>query len=426
MNRILYIGSHAYDVAPLTTIARHASELLDLDAVFSSVAPRDIAADVYDRLRVQGFTTLERPLVVGPPHNDRNPSRRARRWRDANLAAVEHVVAEVRPLAVLSTVNPPPGLLLDGVARRGIPAVLLQLWFWGNRSFQQALRADDRRVQEAEWPMRARLRRRVERAAEALHGIRRPHIVWSVRHATVGVQGPALRRQLVADGVSAERVVVTGDPVLDELHRLANAPAESHRRVRSQLELPDDRPVLTHFRNHEDRMVSLDRRTREASQAQVIRSLREAAPEATVVVKIHPKEGDAERALIRSIDRQVVIAGSDVESTELMAASSVVVGTFSTTLLQSVALDRPTVSVVLWPDLDYWCRATDWSGVDRVASGPALTEAVRRHLEDRAYRAEWAARRDAFRREQFLLDGRGTERVVDLLECLIRGSRGAS
>jgi hypothetical protein len=419
VNPILCVGSHPNDIAQLVIVARQVRERLGLDAVFSSVAPPEVAADVHRHLAAEGFATLDQPLAVPPPRNERNPNRRAQRWRDENLAVVEHVVSQVRPAAVLATVNPVPCFLLDGVAARGVPSVLLQLWFWGDRSFRRAWRADDRRFQEAGFSQRKRLRRRLERGAEAVHGIHQP-LEWNVRHATVAVQGPALRRQLVDDGVPAERVVVTGNPVLDDLHRLRNAPDAARERVRTQLAIPGDRQVITHFRSHEDRFPKIDRRTREGSQATVIRSLREAAPDATVVVKLHPKESDAERALIRSIDADVVVAGTDVEANDLIAASALVVGTFSTTLLQAVVLDRPAVSALLWPDLDYWQRATDWSGVDRAASGPALTEALRHQLGDPAYQARWAARREAFCRDQFLVDGQGTQRVVDLLERLLQ------
>ena len=419
MNPVLYVGSHPNDIEALTAIARQAQDQLGLDALFSSVAPPDVASDVHRDLAVQGFPTVDRSVVVAQPNNDRNPSRRARRWRDANLAIVERVVSEMQPAAVLGTVNPAPYLLFDGVAARGVPAVLLQLWFWGDRSFRRAWRADDHRARDAGASRRQRLRRRLERGAEALHGLRQ-HFEWDVRHATVAVQGPAMRRQLVDDGVPAERVVVTGNPVLDDLHRMRNGSNAARERVRTQLAIPGDRHLITHFRSHEDRFPKIDRRTREEAQATVIRSLRAAAPDATVVVKLHPKESDGERALIRSIDADVVIAGTDVDANELIAASALVVGTFSTTLLQAVALDRPAVSALLWPDLDYWCRATDWSGVDRAASGPALTEAVRRQLGEPANQAQWAARRAAFRDDQFVLDGHGTQRVVDLLERLLQ------
>lgn len=413
-NRILFVGSHPYEIAPLTTIARRVREQTSFDVVFASVAPDDVATYVYARLHAEGYETLPFPVLVPPNDRTRDPLRRARRWRDANRAVVDRVVDELRPAAVLACVNPPPSIFLDGIARRGVPAVLLQLWFWGDREFLRTWQRDDRRVQHAAWTPRQRLHHAVARGAERLYGIPR-HRVWNVRHATAAVQGPALRRQLVADGVAPDRVVVTGNPVLDDLHRLGADAGTAGRTVRAALGIPDDREIVTHFRSHEDRMLTVDADVRARAQAEVIRSTFAAVPDAAMVVKIHPKEGDAERRMIRSIDERVIVAGDEVDTTQLIAASSLCVGTFSTTLLQSVALDRPTVSALLWPGLDYWRRATDWSGVERVTSADGLTDAIRRQLLDPAWRATWAERRAAFRDDQFALDGKGTERVTELL-----------
>lgn len=417
MNPILFVGSHSYDLTALTVVAHRARERLGREVVFVTVAGGEAGVEARVQLATDGFPVLDRAPVAGA-RPARNPLRRARRWRDANLAIVDDLLATVEPAAIVSNVNPPPSLLLDTPATRGIPTVLLQLWFWGDRAFQEAWRADDRRMREAGLPLGRRLRNRVDEAAERMAGIR-PHIVWDVRAATIAVQGPALGRRLVADGVAADRVVATGNPVLDDLHRLAGDDAAARRRVRAQLDVDADVPILSHFRNHEDRMLTLDASTRAESQAQILRGLAGGAPGARVVVKIHPKEGDAERRLIHGLDPSVTVVGPEVDTLDLIAASALTVGTFSTTLLQSVALDVPTVGAILWPGLDYWRRVTDWSGVDRVESEAALTEAVRRHLGDPGYQAEWRARRAAFRADELLLDGRGTERVVDLVESMI-------
>jgi hypothetical protein len=158
---------------------------------------------------------------------------------------------------------------------------------------------------------------------------------------------------------------------------------------------------------------------------QIVRALRDAAPDAQVVIKVHPKESETEVAWIREIPPRVMVVGDEVPVLDLIAATAVNVGAFSTTLVLSAALDRPTVSVALWPGLDYWRRVTEWSGVDRVETASALTESVRRHLGDPQYQALWQARREAFTRDEFVMDCRGTDRVADLVERLVR-ERGPS
>jgi hypothetical protein len=423
VNPILCVGSHPNDVAQLLTVARHLQEQTGVGAVFSTVAPEAVAAQVRDQVAAAGYPILDRPVAIAAPRDERNPLRRARRWRDENRAAVEHVVAEVQPSALLATVNPLPCLLLDGAAQRGVPSVLLQLWTMGDRSFRRAWRADDRRFAAAAASWKRRVRQHLERGAEMAFGVCDP-LEWMVRDATIAVEGSALRRQLIDDGVPGELVVVTGNPGLDDLHALAQYPDAARTRVRAQLGVPDGRAVVTHFRSHEDRFPKIDPRTRREAQTTVIRALRDGAPGATVVVKLHPKELDSEREIVRSIDADVIVAGTDVDANELIAASELVVGMFSTTLLQAVALDRPAVGATLWPDLDYWCRMTDWSGVDRADGGAALTEVVRRSLTDPDYQQRWAARRAEFAQDRFRLDGHGTQRIVELIERMLRPQAG--
>jgi hypothetical protein len=268
------------------------------------------------------------------------------------------------------------------------------------------------------------VRAEVEHRLDVLYGLG-PHIAWDLRRAVIAVQGHGLRRQLVTEGVPAENIVVTGNPVLDDLHRLRSAPEVARRRITSQLGLSADDRIVTLMRTHEERLLSLDRPSREQAQVDVVQALRRAAPDARVVVKIHPREGEAEKAFVRSIDPDLVVVGEEVATNELLTASDVVVSTTSFTLVHSVVLDRPTVSAWFWPGLEYFRRITDWPAVERVDSPDALTEAVRRHLDDPAHRAAWKAKRDAFVEEQFLVDGQGTTRVVDLLEHLTRNDSEA-
>jgi hypothetical protein len=424
VNPILCVGSHPNDVAPLLTIARRLQDETGVDAVFSTVAPDDVATVVHEQVVAGGFSVLDRPLAVAPLRNERNPVVRARRWRDDNRAVVAHVVDEIRPSAVLATVNPLPCTLLDGVARGGVPALMLQLWFWGDKQFRKAWRADDRLHATSSAPWKRIVRHHAERGAEMAFGVC-DRYDWDLHHATLAVEGPAMRRQLLDDGVPADRVVVTGNPVLDDLHALAQAPGAARAHVRAQLAMPGDRPVVTYFRSHEDRFPQVPAQARLDAQTTVLRSLREGAPGATVVVKLHPKERPGgEREVLHGIDPDVVVAGSDVDANELIAASDVVVGTFSTTLLQAVALDRPAVAALFWPGMDYWSRATDWSGVDRATDGDRLTGIVQRALTDPGYQQRWSGRRADFTRDRFRFDGQGTERVTTLLERMV-GRTGA-
>lgn len=415
--RLLLVGSHPYDVDSLVAVGEQARDRFGFELCFASIAPPEVADAVYADLAARGLPHHDKQLLAFP-RDRRNPIARARAWRDANLAVVDHVMEKIGPAAVLATVDPPPGLFLDELERRGVPSVLLQLFFWGDRRFQRDWRREDRRVQESVLSRSRRRRAAVERFAAARFGMP-PQIAWDLRRATVAVEGPAMARQLIRDGVPADHVVATGNPVLDDVGRRIGDAGAGRRRVEAGLGLDPADTVVTYFRGHEERMHSVDPESRARSQTEVIRAVREAAPHARLVVKIHPKEGRAERDLIASIDRDVVIADTATDTLDLIASSAVVIGAFSTTLLHSVALDRPTISAVLWPGLRYWRRGTAWEGVERCTDVAALVRAVRRNLDDEAHRTEWARRRADFRADRFVLDGRGTSNVAELLQRLV-------
>jgi CDP-Glycerol:Poly(glycerophosphate) glycerophosphotransferase len=414
---LLCVGLYPYDVVQLLVVAREARDRLGLEPVFLDVdiAPPGVSAETRELVSASGFDTVTARLIAEDDGQPRNRIDSLRWQRQATDQLIEKLLEEIAPTAILAGINPPPGFFLDRAAARGIPTVLLQLFHWGDREFYRGLHGDDRRQEEAGLSTLQRLKRVVRRRADAYAGLA-PHIAWDVSEATVAVQGPATGRRLVADGIPADHVVVTGNPALDDLYALKSRTAEADRRLRRQLGLASDATIISHMRSHEGRLVGIPVSTLHASQTDIIRALQAADPGAVIIVKLHPKEDSDESAFVRSIDPSVLVVGEDVNTDDLLSASDVVVGTLSTTLLYGVLLDRPTVSAWLWPGLDYFRTSTEWSGVERVFTPAALTSSVRAHLHDPAHHEAWRKRREAFVDAEFVYDGNSTERLVGLLD----------
>src|SRR5262249_62031545 len=115
-----------------------------------------------------------------------------------------------------------------------------------------------------------------------------------------------------------------------------------------------------------------------------------------------------------------------ISTNALMAYSQANVAIASTALTWSAALDRPTVSAFLWPRLDYWSRAQQWSGIERVSSGPELTHSLQRYWHDPAYAEQWRHKRADFVADELCFDGHATERLVELIEQLRAQKRPAA
>jgi hypothetical protein len=217
-------------------------------------------------------------------------------------------------------------------------------------------------------------------------------------------------------------VVATGHPACDELYQLRFSPNGAEADVHHHLQLPSGSRYFLNLRAHEDRHYGVTQAEKNAAQVTLIRALQAADPQARIVVKLHPREGDTEERFVRSIDPSIVVARSDISTNELMACSLANVAMGSTTLVWSAALDRPSISAFFWPRVEYWRQAQRWSGVERVDSGPQLTQAVQRYLHDREHAETWRQKRAAFVQDELMFDGKSTARLVGLINqlCLAR------
>jgi hypothetical protein len=66
--------------------------------------------------------------------------------------------------------------------------------------------------------------------------------------------------------------------------------------------------------------------------------------------------------------------------------------------------------------VDYWERATAFSGVERVFTPEQLRASLIRYVRDPAYQQFWSEKRRSFVDEMLVVDGRSIERLVHLLQ----------
>lgn len=254
------------------------------------------------------------------------------------------------------------------------------------------------------------------------------HNAWSYGggNATrVGLWGPAWVAAAVRDGIPAARLAATGYPDQDRWHSMAQGLSAARRQeVRRHLGLPLDRPVVTII----GAGLELQKAGRRGSGnvtvgsltqlfadiAQVCRSL----PTVYTVFKVHPRdygedfsflglEGSGDGTVLRACD-----------TTELCAASDVMVSQWSSLGMIAVALDVPLVivdpedmSIVRW-----W---TDRGVAAAVRDPAAAREAIARILErggSDAARLEACAR---FRHDHLSLDGRANQRLAAEIARLV-------
>lgn len=410
--KLLCVGHLRHDLVYLHRVAERAAAGLGLEPHFLITAPDSLQEEPREYLASRHLSEVVFPVADFSSLEIRNPVTRYRSLRQANVDLARRILDTVQPAAILATVDACLDQLLAEATRRRIPTVYMQVAFWGDRAFYRELWADDRRATAQPMTLRQHVTTRLKTLIQRRYGLQnRP--AWWREVSRIAVLGRYWEDILVRGGISRDRIAVTGSPHCDDIHEVRSG----HGRwaeLYEQIGLPRGDRYFLHCREHHARLKGLPSDTSREGQRDVIEALRSVSPGTPIVVKMHPRDRPEDYEFIRSLDPSVIVAG-DVPMIELLAKSLLMITTISTTQLWSTALDRPTISAFFWKGMDYWEKATDFSGVERVFTPDQLRASLFRYVRDPAYQKVWSDRRRAFVDEMLVVDGRSTERLVELL-----------
>lgn len=412
--KLLCIGHLRHDVVHLHKVADRALAQAGFEPNFFLTAPGGLIDEPRQYLASQHLREVRSASVDFAPLEIRNPLKRYRALRQANLTLARKILDTVQPTAILATVDACYDLLLAEAAARGIPTIYMQVAFWGDRNFYRALWADDRRGSAQPLTLRQHVTSRLTKVIQRRYGFQnRP--AWWRKPSRIAVLGRYWEDLLIHGGIPKQRIAVTGNPHCDDIHEVKSGRNARWGELYEHLRLPRGTRYLLHCREYHARLAALPEDTSQEGERHIIEAFQSVSPGTPIVVKMHPRDTPADYEFMRSLGPGVIVAG-DVPVMELLAQSLLMVTTISTTQLWSTALDRPTISAFFWKGVDYWKRATAFSGVERVFTPEQLRVSVRRSLSDPAYQALWQEKRKAFVDDMLLVDGHSVDRLVRLLQ----------
>ena len=411
--KLLCIGHLRHDLVYLHKVAERADAGLGLEPHFLITAPDSLQEEPRAYLASQHLREAVFPVADFTPLEIRNPVTRYRALRQANLDLARRILDTLQPTAILATVDACLDQLLAEATRRGIPTIYMQVAFWGDRAFYRELWADDKRAAAQPLTLRQHVTTRLKTLIQRRYGLQnRP--AWWREVSRIAVLGRYWEDILARGGIPRQRIAVTGSPHCDDIYEVRSGRGRWSE-LYEQLGLPHGIRYFLHCREHHARLKGLPSDTSREGQREIIDVLKSVSPGTPIVVKMHPRDTPADYEFIRSLDPSVIVAG-DVPMIELLAKSLLMITTISTTQLWSTALDRPTISAFFWKGVDYWERATAFSGVERVFTPEQLRASLIRYVRDPAYQQFWSEKRRSFVDEMLVVDGRSIERLVQLLQ----------
>lgn len=299
------------------------------------------------------------------------------------LAVATHLMARHRPALIVSADDADPRCRIFALAARaaGIPSLLVQ----------QGLS-----------------RRNV------------PEFAF-LAHDEIAVMGSASRDEIVAQGVSPERIVITGPPGFDEMaHDYGHEPG-----VRETLGVPGGHQMVL-MASQPPIAVAFAKPAVRRDMIAALVSTTSAIPRVRLVIKPHPGEDVAELSRLVAGVPHVCLVDRAQSIAPLIRACDVFVTFFSTAALQAMYAGKPVINLDFAEDEGVrmfadsqatWIARTPADLANHLSAltsdrqaATTRAEAARRFLEPAIYRA----------------DGRAAERVADLAEQVLARAETAT
>ena len=233
----------------------------------------------------------------------------------------------------------------------------------------------------------------------------------------IAVMGESSRQILLAQGVSPERIVITGHPGFDRLVDPGNGDRAT---VRSTLGITAGEPMVLFASQPPYAGAFRSPAIRREMIAAVASSAAAVAP-LRLVVKPHPGEDERELKAIIGTHARIMIVDRETDISPLIKACDVLITFFSQTALQALYAGKPVINVAFpdsgGPTLYLESHAT-W-----VARSAEEIAGHLRYLTADAPRSKDASREEARQRFvcdwAYLPDGRASERVSALAARLV-------
>ncbi len=222
-------------------------------------------------------------------------------------------------------------------------------------------------------------------------------------------------REMLAEGFSKNKLVITGNPHFDSLEQKAAGFKDSDRsRIRSQLGMSAD-SIMAFYAANAWKKESHMRGYQDLDNLKIASSvLDDLSDKYFFLVKLHPRvDADEKEDITDFIDsgNANLRLVENIHPHDLVLAADVVYTPFSTLGIESVYLRRPTIS--LQPNLrgmDPLHVLTESDVIPVGYSEDDCATLIRRGLTDGNYRNELLDKSRSFR-----TDGRATDRLVDLI-----------
>ncbi len=227
----------------------------------------------------------------------------------------------------------------------------------------------------------------------------------------VAVYGEADRTKQLGLGVSASKLVITGQCSMDHLFASRGQSSDIRIKLLAEHELPCDRRVIICAVPQYLEHAMLDAPEHWALTEQMLRSMAETG--ANVLLSLHPRSRREDYSNLAERFGAVIVSSPLID---ILPAADLFVATHSSTVRWAVLLRIP---VIVLDDFGVGCNAMPGRGVQFLRERDQLATLCRHMLETEMVRVSVQAELDKQATSLDPFDGRNSKRSIEFLRVLI-------
>ncbi len=258
------------------------------------------------------------------------------------------------------------------------------------------------------------LRNHIKRLVEKIFRVKFAQFYGDGDAKYFAVMGKYYKEMFCKQGVSEDKLIVTGHPEHDRLFELLRSVKNPGFRQTTlgSFGLDNTKPVWILAREAIVYFKLVCQEKDKQDICAVLKILSQYDPQAQIILKLHPRDAEEYYDFVRrKFPHVILIKECDLYS--LISVCNLYISQISNTMMWAIALDKPVISYD-FNNQPYWHYFRDKEGIIKVDSPEELAKQIKT-FKEKGLSAQNSQKYQIAKQKYMTLDGKASERIAELI-----------
>jgi len=254
----------------------------------------------------------------------------------------------------------------------------------------------------------------LKRLVERLFGVKYSRLYGDGDAKYFAVMGKHYKEMFYKQGVSEDKLIVTGHPEHDYLSELSSnvrKPGFKQAALES-FGLDSVKPLWIVAREAIVHFKLIPEEKDKENICSVLEILSQYQQDVQIILKLHPRDSEEYYGFVKEKFPHVILI-HECDLYKLIAVCDLYISQISSTVMWAIALDKPVISYD-FNNQPYWHYFRDGKGIIRADSPQALAEKIE-IIQEKGLNPENYQMRQIVKQKYIILDGRACKRIAGLI-----------